>query len=69
MDNNTSDKWKHPKNRQELLRSGLIQAMGYTETDLEKPIVGIINSWAETNPGHLHFRGRLPTGSQYHVHM
>lgn len=56
MDNNTSDKWKHPKNRQELLRSGLIQAMGYTETDLEKPIVGIINSWAETNPGHLHFR-------------
>lgn len=56
MENNNSEKWKHPHNRQELLRSGLIQAMGYTQLDLEKPIVGIINSWGETNPGHAHFR-------------
>ena len=56
MEVNNSEKWKHPHNRQEMLRSGLIQAMGYTEEDLEKPIVGIINSWAETNPGHYHFR-------------
>lgn len=30
--------------------------MGYTDADIEKPIVGIINTWAETNPGHLHFK-------------
>lgn len=56
MENNNSNKWKHPHNRQELLRSGLIQSMGYTDVDLDKPIVGILNSWGETNPGHAHFR-------------
>lgn len=56
MENNNSEKWKHPHNRQELLRSALVQSMGYTALDLEKPIVGIINTWGETNPGHVHFR-------------
>ncbi len=56
MKNNDSKTWKHPGNRQELLRSALVQAMGYTDIDLEKPIIGIINTWSETNPGHLHFR-------------
>ena len=56
MENNTSETWKHPGNRQELLRSALLQAMGYTDIDISKPIIGIINTWAETNPGHLHFR-------------
>lgn len=56
MENNYSEKWKHPGNRQELLRSALLQAMGYTSIDIEKPIIGIVNTWAETNPGHLHFR-------------
>jgi len=54
--NNYSDSWKHPHNRQELLRSGLLQAMGYTDIDIDKPIIGILNTWGETNPGHLHFR-------------
>ena len=56
MENNNSEKWKHPHNRQELLRSALVQSMVYTALDLEKPIVGIINTWGETNPGHVHFR-------------
>ncbi len=56
MENNNSKQWKHPGNRQELLRSALVQAMGYTDIDLSKPIIGIINTWGETNPGHLHFR-------------
>ena len=56
MKNNTSEEWKHPGNRQELLRSSLLQAMGYTDIDISKPIIGIVNTWAETNPGHLHFR-------------
>ena len=50
MKNNTSEEWKHPGNRQELLRSALLQAMGYTDIDISKPIIGIVNTWAETNP-------------------
>ncbi len=56
MKNNSSAVWKHPHNRQELLRSALLQSMGYTDIDISKPIIGIINTWGETNPGHLHFR-------------
>ena len=56
MENNYSEKWKKRGNRQALLRNALLKAMGYTDKDIEKPIVGIINTWAETNPGHVHFR-------------
>lgn len=56
MKNNDSKTWKHPGNRQELLRSALLQSMGYTALDIDKPIIGILNTWGETNPGHLHFR-------------
>ncbi len=48
--------WLGGKTRQVLLRRALIKSMGYTEEDLSKPIVGIINTWGETNPGHYHFR-------------
>ena len=33
------------------------KTMGYTDEDLDKPIVGIINTWAETNPGPLSLSG------------
>jgi len=56
MENNYSEKWKRRGDRQALLRNALLKAMGYTDKDIEKPIVGIINTWAETNPGHVHFR-------------
>lgn len=56
MENNYSEKWKKRGNRQALLRNALLKTMGYTDKDIEKPIVGIINTWAETNPGHVHFR-------------
>jgi dihydroxy-acid dehydratase len=56
MKNNDSKTWKHPGNRQELLRKALVEAMGYTDIDYEKPIIGILNTWGETNPGHMHFR-------------
>ena len=76
MKNNTSEEWKHPGNRQELLRSALLQAMGYTDIDISKPIIGIVNTWAETFPpavrggqaGRLGC-GRLPAGGQYPVHL
>ncbi len=56
MENSTSRKWLKPGTRQCLIRRGLVKSMGYTDADLDRPIVGIINTWAETNPGHYHFR-------------
>lgn len=56
MENNYSAKWKKRGDRTGLLRNALLKSMGYTDKDIEKPIVGIINTWAETNPGHIHFR-------------
>lgn len=56
MDNNYSAKWKKRGDRTGMLRNALLKSMGYTDADIEKPIIGIINTWAETNPGHIHFR-------------
>lgn len=35
---------------------GLMQATGYRQSDLKKPIVGIVNSWNDVNPGHKPFK-------------
>ena len=56
MENNYSDKWKKRGDRTGLIRNALLKSMGYTDADIEKPDIGIINTWAETNPGHIHFR-------------
>ncbi len=56
MENNYSSCWKKRGDRTGLIRNALLKSMGYTDADIEKPIVGIINTWAETNPGHIHFR-------------
>jgi dihydroxy-acid dehydratase len=34
----------------------LYRAMGFSEADFNKPLIGIANSWSETNPGHYHLR-------------
>ena len=31
---------------------GLMNAAGYRDKDLKKPIIGIVNSWNDVNPGH-----------------
>ena len=56
MKNNYSENWKKRGDRTGLIRNALLKSMGYTYADIEKPIIGIINTWAETNPGHIHFR-------------
>ena len=56
MRNNDSTVWKKRGSRQALLRNALLKSMGYTQEDIDRPIVGILNTWAETNPGHVHFR-------------
>jgi len=34
----------------------LYRAMGYSDADFRKPLIGIVNSWSEVNPGHIHLR-------------
>ena len=34
----------------------LYRAMGTQNADFEKPLIGIVNSWSEVNPGHFHLR-------------
>jgi dihydroxy-acid dehydratase len=34
----------------------LLRSLGLTGDDLEKPFIGVINSWSEINPGHVHLR-------------
>jgi len=35
-------------------RKGLLKGMGYSDDEIEKPLVAVINSWNEYNPGHVH---------------
>ena len=56
MENNYSANWIKRGDRTGLILNAVLKSMGYTDADIEKPIIGIINTWAETNPGHIHFR-------------
>lgn len=35
-------------------RKGLMCGMGYTVEEQKRPLIGVINSWNEYNPGHVH---------------
>lgn len=35
----------------------LLRSLGLTDQDFEKPFIGVINTWSEINPGHVHLRG------------
>jgi dihydroxy-acid dehydratase len=37
-------------------KRALLKAMGYTGTQIEKPLVGIVNSFNEVVPGHMHLQ-------------
>ena len=34
----------------------LYRAMGFQDSDFKKPLIGVVNSWSEVNPGHFHLR-------------
>ncbi|NLW78149.1 MAG: dihydroxy-acid dehydratase [Ruminococcaceae bacterium] len=34
-------------------KRALFKSMGYTDYDLDRPIIGIANAWSSTNPGHF----------------
>ncbi len=35
-------------------RRGLMLGMGYTEEELRRPLIAVVDSWNEYNPGHVH---------------
>lgn len=37
-------------------RNALLYAMGVSEDDVKRPIIGLVNSWNEMNPGHFPFK-------------
>ena len=37
-------------------RNALLYAMGVTEEDAQRPIIGLVNAWNEMNPGHYAFK-------------
>ena len=41
-------------------RNALLFAMGVSEEDVKRPIIGIINAWNEMNPGHYPFKEKVP---------
>ena len=52
--NSCRSNWKYGIARE--CRRGLVRGMGYTEEEFNRPIVAVINSWNEYNPGHVHLR-------------
>ena len=35
---------------------GLMASVGYRRKDIDKPLIGIVNSWNDVNPGHKPFK-------------
>ena len=50
--------------RSDLMKKGveraphrsLFKAMGYTDEEINRPLIGIVNSYNEIIPGHIHLR-------------
>lgn len=39
-----------------MLRKELLHGAGLTDEEISRPLVGVVNSWNELVPGHIHFR-------------
>jgi dihydroxy-acid dehydratase len=35
---------------------GLLHALGLTDVEISRPFIGVVNTWSEINPGHVHLR-------------
>lgn len=44
-----------PEDITEAYYRGLMQSVGFRAKDLERPVVAVVNSWTDVNPGHLPF--------------
>ncbi len=45
-----------PEEITEAYYRGLMHASGYRSQDMEKPLIAVVNSWTDVNPGHLPFK-------------
>lgn len=54
MESNLRSKGLSPDVPQYYIRRALFKSMGYTDRDLEKPLVAIANTWNEILPGSYH---------------
>ncbi|MDR1439593.1 MAG: dihydroxy-acid dehydratase [Clostridiales bacterium] len=41
-------------------RNALLHAMGISEEEMGKPVIGVLSAWNEMNPGHFHFKEIVP---------
>ncbi|MDR1935000.1 MAG: dihydroxy-acid dehydratase [Candidatus Accumulibacter sp.] len=41
-------------------RNALLYAMGISEDEARRPVIGLVNSWNEMNPGHFPFKEVIP---------
>jgi len=52
--------WKAPKKEfdgmEGVFRRALYKGCGYTDEDMRRPHIGIVNTWNEAAPGHIHLR-------------
>jgi dihydroxy-acid dehydratase len=46
----------HIEDKTEAYYVGLMNSVGYRKKDLVKPVIGVVNSWNDVNPGHKPFR-------------
>ena len=51
---NLRSKWEFGEARE--CRRGLLCGMGVSPEEQAKPLIGIVNSWNEYNPGHVHLK-------------
>ena len=47
---------KHHGEVTEAYYEGLMESCGYRKKDLQKPVIGVVNSWSDGNPGHKPFK-------------
>lgn len=55
-----SQRWLAPEDFRTFNHRSRVMQMGYDKADWDgKPVIGIMNNWADTNPCHMHFKHRV----------
>lgn len=49
-------------------RNALLYAMGISEEDAKRPVIGLVNSWNEMNPGHFPFDKTVIQEMKYEIY-
>ena len=47
-------------------RRSLMLGMGYSEEELHRTLIAVVNSWNEYNPGHVHLNQLAERKSKFH---